>query len=461
MKPNIILINVDDLGYADIGCYGSKINKSPTIDAMARDGLLFTDFYSSSPVCTPSRAGLLTGCHPKRLDFQEFNVYDYHQKDKPKDKFVVLMPGQPEGLNPNEKTIANLLKEAGYNTKAIGKWHIGDQEIFSPLNFGFDSYFGLPYSNDMGLQTPRGIFKEMDYVICPLPLMKDKVVIEEQPDQAALIERYTYEAVDFIRENQNSPFFIYLAHTYVHHPLFVTDRFMKTANNNLMGAAIAAIDWSTNVIMYTLKRYGLENNTLIIFTSDNGGDLRSCNAPLRGYKGSTWEGGQRVNCIMKWPDVIKPSGVCHSITSNLDFYPTFADIIGISINDGVIRDGHSMLDLMKNPEAETKYEAFYYYARNELQAVRKGNYKLHLKTNELYDLSSDISESRNIYKDHPEIVSELEKLADKCREDIGDSLTGIRGKNCRQKGFEKIFKPLTSYDQENPYMIALYDLDSK
>lgn len=460
MKPNIILINVDDLGYADIGCYGSKTNKSPTIDAMAREGLMFTDFYASSPVCSPSRAGLLTGCYPKRLDFQSFNVYDYREPETPKRQFVVLMPGQPEGLNPEEKTIANILKEAGYKTKAIGKWHVGDQDDFSPLHFGFDSYFGIPYSNDMGLQTPSGVFKLMPYTICPLPLMKDNVVVEEQPDIAALTERYTYEAVDFIRENRNSPFFIYFAHTYVHHPLFATKRFLEEADNNIMGAAIAAIDWSLSVIIYTLKKYDMDDNTLIIFTSDNGGDLRSCNAPLRGHKGSTWEGGQRVNCIMRWPSIIKPSGICRSISSNMDFYPTLAEIAGVDINDGVIRDGHSMLSLIKNPEAETKYDAFYYYASNELQAVRSGNFKLHLKTNELYNLDTDISETCNVYDRYPEIASELLKLANKCRSDIGDSYTGVEGKNCRAKGFVENFKQLTYFDPQNPYMIAIYDLDT-
>ncbi len=456
-QPNIILINVDDLGYGDIGCYGSPRNATPHIDQLANDGLLFTDFYACSPVCTPSRAGLLTGCYPKRLDFQLFNVYDPKSPEAPKDQFVVLMPGQPEGLHPQEKTIASVLKDAGYHTKIIGKWHVGDQPEYSPLNFGFDSYFGIPYSNDMGLQTPQGIFRQMEYTICPLPLMEDRQVIQEQPDLASLIERYTCEAVKFVSENASHPFFLYFAHTYIHHPLYAPIRFLQQENNDVFSASLAALDWSVAVLVDTLEKLGLTENTLLIFTSDNGGDLRSSNKPLRGNKGSTWEGGQRVNCLMKWPKVIRPGRVTHEIATNMDFFETFAEIAGVSVADGVIRDGHSLMGILTDEQSKTSYEAFCYYAKNDLEAIRSGNYKLHLKTGMLVDLDSDIGETTDIAEAHPEIVERLSRMAQQYREDIGDDATGTIGKNCRPKGFVKEFGFCTEYDPDAPYMIALYD----
>ena len=459
-KPNIILINVDDLGYADVGCYGSKKNKTPVIDRMAQEGLLFTDFYAPAPVCTPSRAGMLTGCYPKRIDFGEFGVYDYREPDEPKDHFVVLMPGQPEGLNPNEKTIASILKDAGYHTAAIGKWHVGDQPEFLPTQFGFDYYYGLPYSNDMGLQTASGRLKELEYTLCPLPLMENDRIIDEQPDTAALTENYTREAIRFIYQNRAAPFFLYLAHSYIHHPLFVPEHFKKQSQNGDLGAAIAEIDWSLDRIQYELRKLNLEENTLIIFISDNGGDERSDNSPLRGFKGSVWEGGQRVNCIMKWPAIIPAGTRCSEITSMMDFFPTFAEIAGITETDTVIRDGYSLLPLMCSPNCgKTLYHAFYYYHKNELLAVRSGRYKLHILSGELYDLENDIGEKCNLAASRPDLVDTLLYLANCAREGMGDARTGSIGKNCRSKGFVHNFKPLTFFDPDAPYMTALYDID--
>lgn len=456
-NPNVILLNIDDLGYGDIGCYGSCLNRTPHIDKLAEEGIRFTDFYAPAPVCTPSRAGLMTGCYPKRIDFQSFGVYDSSNPREKKDDFVVLMPGQPEGLNPEEKTIANIFKEAGYSTQIIGKWHLGDQKEYSPLCFGFDHYFGIPYSNDMGMQPINEFWKRMEYTMCPLPLMRDGQLIEEQPDCAALAERFTFEAVNFIRNHADQPFFLYFAHYYVHNPLYVAERFQKVSTNGKMGAALASIDWTVSAIEYELKRLNLCENTLIIFVSDNGGDSRSSNAPLRGYKGSTFEGGERVNCIMKWPKVIKGGRVSKDIVSMIDFFPTFAEIIGQNVNDGMIRDGISFLNLLQDENQHSSRNTFFFYAANELQAVRKGDYKLHLKSGELYNLVADIGECVNIAEKHPEIVAELEKLAQECREDMGDSVMGMPGKNCRKKGFVKDFKPLTCFNSENPYMIALYD----
>ena len=269
-KPNVILINCDDLGYGDLSCYGSKLNKTPVLDKLAEDGIKFTDFYMASSVCSPSRGAMMTGCYPPRIGFGVFEETKW-----------VLMPGYSEGLNSEEITIAQILKDAGYKTKLVGKWHCGDQEEFMPLNHGFDSYYGLPYSNDMGMSEKRkGKYP-------PLPLIKDSEVIQEQPDQASLTERYVEEAVSFMRENKENNFFLYFAHMYVHQPLCVPERFMKDSDNGSYGAAVECIDWATDAILYELKKLGLTENTLIIFTSDNGANKFGINSPLRGSKGTT------------------------------------------------------------------------------------------------------------------------------------------------------------------------------
>ena len=456
-KPNIILINCDDLGYGDIGCYGSTKNKTPAIDSLARDGIRFTDFYAPAPVCSPSRAGMITGCYPKRISMQNFGVYNYREPGVKLMDRGVLFPGQPEGLNPAETTIANVLKKGGYATKIIGKWHVGDQPEYFPMKFGFDSWFGLPYSNDMGWQNPQN--DDLKRISCPLPLMDNDKVIQEQPDQASITERYTQEAVKYLRENVERPFFLYFAHMYVHHPLFVPDRFLKSSQNGRMGAAIAEIDWSVQMLMYELEQLGITENTLMIFTSDNGGDHRSCNNPLRGFKGSVWEGGIRVNCIMKLPSLIPGGLLCSEVTSMMDFYPTFAQLAGVDIKDGVKRDGYSLLPALRGDSGwKSGYEAFFYYSHNELQAVRCGDYKLHLISGALYHLREDIGESNDIANLHPDIVMELRHWAAQGRADMGDSLTNIQGENVRPKGFVKDFRPITQYNPEHPYMIACYDL---
>jgi len=300
-KINIILINCDDLGYGDLGCYGSCKNKTPAIDKLASEGTRFTNFYMGSSVCTPSRASMLTGCYPKRIDFENFG-------DNP-----VLFPGNPWGLNPEEITIAQLLKDSGYTTKIIGKWHCGDQPEFFPTKFGFDSYYGLPYSNDMGINNlgdnpdKKGkAFKNIGNTP-PLPLMLNEEVIQEQPDQASLTERYVEQTVRFIRKNKERPFFLYLAHMHVHLPLYPSMRFLNHSENGKYGAVVECIDWSVDVISYELKKLGLDRNTIIIFTSDNGSNSRfgASNLPLKGSKFSCWEGGFRVPCIIKWPERIK------------------------------------------------------------------------------------------------------------------------------------------------------------
>ena len=283
-RPNIILINCDDLGYGDLGCYGSEVNKTPILDKLAGDGIRFTDFYMASSVCSPFRGAMMTGCYPPRIGFGSF------------DGQRVLFPGQGIGLNPNELTISKLLQKAGYATKIIGKWHCGDQKEFLPTRYGFDSYYGLPYSNDMGIQSQMWYPRPSSLLHPPLPLMRDDEVIQEQPDQSGLTERYVEEATRFIRANVKKPFFLYLAHMYVHLPIYAQNRFIRESENGVYGAAVASIDWATGVILAELKRYNLDENTLVIFTSDNGSRLNDgggSNGPLRGAKGSTWEGGQR------------------------------------------------------------------------------------------------------------------------------------------------------------------------
>ena len=450
-KPNIILINCDDLGYGDLGCYGSKINKTPALDKMAEEGMKFDSFYMASPICSPSRGGMMTGCYPPRIGFGDF------------DGKKVLFPGQGMGLNTGEITIAKVLKDAGYATKLIGKWHCGDQKEFLPTNHGFDSYYGLPYSNDMGIQAKAdGSSGCTSYP--PLPLMQDDKVLQEQPDQSSLTERYVEQAIRFIRENKDNPFFLYFAHMHVHLPHYPPDRFLRHAQNGEYGAAVECIDWAAAVIFDELKEQGISNNTPVIFTSDNGSNRRKggSNLPLRGGKGSTWEGGMRVPCIMHWPGTIKAGTKCNEIISAIDFYPAFAHIADAKVPDERIIEGLDILPLITGNQNNSPRNTYYYYLKNNLEAIRMGKWKLHVHkgedaVDELYDLESDISESVNLYDKYPDIVQKLNKHLDLCRADLGDEITGIKGKNIRPIGRVKNPVALTQYDPDHPYIIAMYD----
>jgi arylsulfatase A len=449
-KPNIILINCDDLGYGDLGSYGSKLNNTPTIDYLAENGMKFTDFYMAAPLCSPSRGAMMTGCYPRRIGFGTF------------DGERVLFPGQPIGLNPEEITIAKILKQQDYSTMLIGKWHCGDQPEFLPMRHGFDHYYGLPYSNDMGIQ-----FKAKRS-FPPLPLMEDEEVVQEQPSQSSLTERYVEQAVKFIRKNKDRPFFLYFAHMHVHLPLYVSERFIKESKNGSYGAAVACIDWAASALLHELRVCNLEENTLIIFTSDNGsrGDHGGSNGQLRGKKATTWEGGQRVPCIMYWKGKIRAGKECSEIVTAMDFLPTLANLCGVQMPSDRIIDGNDITPLIFEEGSKSPTEAFFYYDGDKLEAMRVGDWKLHVykgneEIRELYNLKTDIGENKNVYDLYPEKVSKLMTYIEKCREDLGDSVTGVPGLNTRPVGRVNNPKPLTQYNPDHPYIISMYDLEDR
>jgi arylsulfatase A len=459
-QPNVVLINCDDLGYGDLGCYGSTKNKTPVIDKLAADGLRFESFYTASPVCSPARGALLTGCYPPRIGFGSF-------KDQP-----VLFPGFPVGLAPTEISLGKMLSNAGYATQMIGKWHCGDQPDFQPTNHGFDHYFGVPFSNDMGRQvdTPS-FYPEMP----PLPLIVDGEVVEQQPDQSSLTERYVAEALSFMRGAKHQPFFLYLAHMYVHLPIYVQERFAEQSDNGAYGAAVESIDWATSVILGELAALGLEEDTIVVFTSDNGSlgnnpppvgssePLGGSNDPLRGTKGTTWEGGQRVPGIVRWPNKIAAGRVSSELVTAMDLYPTLASVCGAELPTDRTIDGKDVQEIWFNEAAGSPHQVFYYYFKNDLEAVRGGNWKLHYakrgkEQSGLFDLEADIGETTDLTDKHPEIVEQLEILAEWARESLGDARNSRVGSDIRPVGRVDNAKPLTRFDPDHPYFMAEYDL---
>ncbi|MEM6853203.1 MAG: sulfatase [Planctomycetota bacterium] len=443
MKPNIILINCDDLGYGDLGAYGSIRNDTPHLDRLAREGKRFTDFYAGSPVCSASRASLMTGCYPPRVGIEG-----------------VLFPGDDIGLDPQEQTLAKQLKRAGYATQIVGKWHCGDQPEFLPTRHGFDHYFGLPYSNDMGRQIGR----EDDP---PLPLLRDETVAQKQPDQRGLTERYVHECTQFIEAHRDQPFFLYLAHMYVHVPIFVPPQFLARSRNGGYGGAVACIDWSVGVILDTLDRLSLDDNTLVIFTSDNGSRARGeggSNDPMRGHKGQTWEGGQRVPCRMRWPGQITPDTTCEAVARQLDLYPTLSSLVGVDHPDPDARpiDGVDLSDLVFDDETTGANNTMCYFWKNQLEAVRVGDWKLHFRKldepiSALYHLRDDAGEQHNRIDDHPDVAKRLSAFAQTIRQTLGDSATGHDGQQRRPPGRVEHPQPLTAYREDHPYIVAMYD----
>lgn len=432
--PNIIIIFTDDQGYEDVGCYGSPQIATPVLDKMAAAGMRFTDFYSASPVCSPSRAALLTGCYPPRVGFSG-----------------VLWPNSDTGLNPDETTVAEALKTRGYATACIGKWHLGHLPAFLPQQHGFDTYFGVPYSNDMKVDPKMALAEEVvfregmtearmrneDPEKDKVPLMRDDKVVEYPADQNTLTKRYTEEALRFIRENRDKPFFLYLPHTMPHIPLAASDEFRGKSKRGLYGDVIEEIDWSTGEILRTLKELNLDENTLVIFTSDNGPwdlpDGQGGSAqPLRGFKFSTYEGGMRVPCIMRWPGKIPAGMTCSEVTSTIDLMPTIARLAGAELPQDKVRDGHDIWPLMAGETgAKSPHEAYYYYKGKNLQAVRKGDWKLYQPDKgdvKLYNLREDVGETTNRATEKPGIVAEMQKEAEVFDNDLKENARPMAGK---------------------------------
>lgn len=457
-RPNIILINCDDLGYGDIGSYGSTVNRTPHLDRLAAEGLRCTDFCVASSLCSPSRAALFTGCYPQRVGLGGGEDH------------IVLMPGDRIGLGPDEISLATHLRRQGYATQAIGKWHLGDQAPFLPTAHGFDSYFGLPFSNDMGLGSPQGRRLRSDgFPVGPLPLLRDATVAEEEPDQAALTDRYHDEALRFVRANRERPFFLYLAHMYVHVPYSAPQRFLDQSRNGVYGAMVEHIDAGVGLLLAELHSLGLDQRTLIIFTSDNGGlpDPPASNAPLRGAKATLWEGGFRVPFLARWPGRIPAGAVCGELITAMDLLPSLGLLAGAPPPDDRVIDGRDIRPLLfAEPDARTPHEAFFYYLWNVLGAVRSGRWKLHLdergNAGALYDLIDDVGETRDVSSGNPSVVARLLTLAERSREDIGDTGNVFqrrrrRGRGCRPVGRVAQSVPLTSLASDHPLLIAAYD----
>lgn len=454
--PNIVLIVTDDLGYGDLSSYGATQYKTPNLDDLAAQGMRFTNFYVSQAVCSASRAAILTGCYSNRVSISG-----------------ALNPHAQIGLNPEEETIAELVKRSGnYKCAIYGKWHLGHLKPFLPTQQGFDDYVGLPYSNDMWtgtaetkLATIETNTQKADYL--PLPLMeKDTIlkIINDMDDQAELTTIYTNRAVKFIEENKDQPFFLYVPHSMPHVPIAVSDKFKGKSEQGLYGDVMMEIDWSVGEIMKTLDKYNLTENTLVIFTSDNGpwlnfGNHAGSTGGLREGKGTSFEGGQRVPCIMRWTLQIPAGTICNTLASTIDLLPTIAAITGVELPRKKI-DGVNILPLLKDePGAKPREVFYYYYQNNALEAVRKDNWKLVFphthRTYEgsipgmdgikgsvkqvqcefaLYDLRRDPGERYDVKEAYLEIVKELEQIANEARKDLGDGLLNIIGENIREPG---------------------------
>lgn len=391
--PNFIIIFADDQGYQDLGCFGSRNIKTPNIDSMAAQGTKFTDFYVAAPLCTPSRAALMTGRYPRRVGLAR----------------GVLRPDSQRGIDPAVTTIAELLKSRGYATCCVGKWHLGFVGSYRPTRQGFDYYYGL-YHN---LDEPEA--KHFDDV-GGVPIMRnDKVALQPAtPDM--LTELYTREAIGFIRRNKDTPFFLYLAHTMPHVPLGVSKKFAGKSAGGLYGDVIECLDWSTGQILDALRELGLDSNTIVIYTSDNGPSPRATGSalPLRGRKNTTFEGGMRVPCVMWAPGRIPAGKICGEVATSMDFYPTFAKLAGAALPSGQVIDGKDIYPLMTVQSGiRSPHETFFFHdGRGRLKAVRAGKWKLHLgKEPVLNDLRSDISEAKNVAAEHPDVVKRLSKLA--------------------------------------------------
>ena len=410
--PNFIVIFIDDMGYGDIGPFGSKINRTPHLDLMAKEGRKLTSFYVASPVCTPSRAALMTGCYPQRVGLERGSGH------------IVLFPGDHHGLNPKEITIAETLKSAGYATGCFGKWHLGDQPQFLPTEQGFDTYYGIPYSNDMWPALRR--FK------CPdLPVLLDTKVVElikDMDGQATLCKKFTDAATRFIRKNKKKPFFVYLPHAFVHGPRKASPQFMAKAKT-VEQAQVEEVDWSVGQILNTLAEEGLEKNTLVLFTSDNGPAGGLSAGPLRGRKGTAFEGGQREPTIAWWPETIPAGTASNELTTAMDLHPTFAALAGAKMPTDRVIDGKDVAPIILGKSgAKTPHDRFFYQQGGRLAAVRSGDWKLFVK-GQLYNLKDDLAEKKNVAQANPEVVKKLRGLLADFQKDLA--------KNSRPVGLAK------------------------
>ncbi len=438
--PNVVLIFADDLGYADLGCYGAKGIRTPNLDRMAAEGVRLTNFHVAQAVCSASRTALLTGCYPNRVGI-----------------LGALGPASKHGIHDRETTLGEVFKSRGYATTVYGKWHLGHLPQFLPKRHGFDDYFGLPYSNDMWPQHPT------NKTFPDLPLVEGDKVVEHNPDQTKLTTWYAERAVKFIAKNKDRPFFLYLPHAMPHVPLFVSDKFKGKSERGLFGDVIEEIDGSVGQVLAALKEHGLDDKTLVMFSSDNGpwlsyGDHAGSAGPLREGKGTTFEGGVRVPFLARWPGTLPAGRVGDTMAMTIDVLPTLAKLIGAEPPPLPI-DGKDVWPILSgDPKAKSPHEAYFFYWGRELQAVSDGRWKLHFphdyrsltgkpgsggrpggygnaKTDlALFDLTNDVGEKANVADQHPEVVRRLRALAEQVREALGDSATQREGKGVRTAG---------------------------
>jgi arylsulfatase A len=454
--PNIVIIFIDDMGYADIGPFGATAYKTPHLDRMAAEGRIFTDFHTATAVCSASRVALMTGCYPERVSI-----------------LGALNSTARHGINADETTLAELCRSRGYATAIFGKWHLGHHRKFLPLQHGFDEYFGLPYSNDMWPYSPgySDVSPPPDdkkTKHSDLPLLENNEVVKAAvgaADLAQMTTWYTEHAVDFIDRNKSRPFFLYVPHTMVHVPIYVSDKFRGKSGAGLFGDVVTEIDWSVGQILDAIRRNGLDDNTLVIFTSDNGPWLRYGNhggsaGPLREGKGTMFEGGYREPCVMRWPGKVPAGTRCDEFAVTMDIFPTVARLIGADVPSDHVIDGKNIWPLMVGERgAVSPHDVFYCYYGRELRAVRDRRWKLFFphKTTTLngrpggrdgkpvnydrlevgpwlYDLQNDVGEKNDVAAEHPDVVARLERQAKIARATLGDVLTGREGSEVRPAG---------------------------
>jgi arylsulfatase len=449
---NFVVINLDDVGYGDFSCNGAYGYQTPNIDRMASEGMRFTHFLAAQPISGASRAGLLTGCYPNRIGFSG-----------------APGPNSSYGIHPDEMTLGELVKQRGYRTAAYGKWHLGDARSFLPLQNGFDEYYGLPYSNDMWPFHPQ---QGETFHFPDLPTLDGNDVIGYNTDQSQFTTDYTTRAVRFIRKNRDHPFLIYLAHSMAHVPLAVSDKFKGKSEQGLYGDVMMELDWSVGQVLATLRELGLEENTLVVLTSDNGpwtnyGNHAGSAAGLREAKATTFDGGNRIPCMMYWKGTIRPGATCNQLAANIDLFPTLAELSRAPLPERKI-DGVSLVPLLHGVEGANPRESFaYYFNRNDLEAVTDGAYKLvfphryvtygayapgndgqpgrldnrFIYKAELYDLRRDPGERYDVISQYPEVAARLMRIADRMREELGDDLTRVKGTERREAGLTKTFNP--------------------